>query len=430
MIIFHYNKIKKNSLFSNRLIIIVLIVVLIARPKFIYAQSKPIGNSGDTIPYPQIENLNDTTRYEKDLIDIIRKEFNFKHEAKKEISANTGLGPYLSFFPVVGYAIASGYVGAVISNISFFTSKKENKISSVLLGLFYSQYNQYWSIINSNIYAKNGKYNFVGDWRLYKFPTKTFGLGSSSLPVNADKIDYSYVKISEVVLQSIFPNFYFGPGYHFDYHSNIKELNKIPIVTDFQKYGLKGQSRSSGISLNLMYDSRANSINPVSGTYCNLQYRHNFTFLGSEQNWKSIIIDAREYIKLPAKSRNVLALWSYNNFTFGNPPYLDLPSTGWDAYNNTGRGYAQGRFRGKNLIYFESEYRFLLTRNGLFGAVIFANGESFSEWPSNNIGKIVPGYGIGARIKINKHSRTNLAIDYGFGNHGSKGFSFNLGELF
>jgi len=103
---------------------------------------------------------------------------------------------------------------------------------------------------------------------------------------------------------------------------------------------------------------------------------------------------------------------------------------GWDSYNNTGRGYAQGRFRGKSMVYLESEYRFVLTDNGLLGGVVFGNAESFSEWPSNKFGSLQPGYGLGIRIKLNKHSSTSLAIDYGFGNDDSKGFYFNLGEVF
>jgi len=43
---------------------------------------------------------------------------------------------------------------------------------------------------------------------------------------------------------------------------------------------------------------------------------------------------------------------------------------------------------------------------------------------------ISPGYGAGLRIKLNKFSRTNVAIDYGFGAGGSRGFFVNLGEVF
>ena len=36
----------------------------------------------------------------------------------------------------------------------------------------------------------------------------------------------------------------------------------------------------------------------------------------------------------------------------------------------------------------------------------------------------------GIRIKLNKYSRTNIAIDYGFGLGGSQGLFVNLGEVF
>jgi hypothetical protein len=40
------------------------------------------------------------------------------------------------------------------------------------------------------------------------------------------------------------------------------------------------------------------------------------------------------------------------------------------------------------------------------------------------------GYGAGIRIKLNKHSNTNVAIDYAFGQGGSQGIFMNLGEVF
>jgi hypothetical protein len=127
----------------------------------------------------------------------------------------------------------------------------------------------------------------------------------------------------------------------------------------------------------------------------------------------------------------VLAIWSYDWLTLsGKPPYLDLPATGWDTYNNTGRGYIQGRFRSENMLYLEAEYRFVISRNGLFGGVAFANVQSFSDYPSREFSKLWPAAGAGLRIKVNKHSDTNIAIDYGIGVDGSKGFFVNLGEVF
>ncbi|MFX6751336.1 hypothetical protein ABTH43_19640, partial [Acinetobacter baumannii] len=85
----------------------------------------------------------------------------------------------------------------------------------------------------------------------------------------------------------------------------------------------------------------------------------------SDNNWQSLLIDARKYAHFPKGSKNTLAFWTYDWFTIsGKPPYLNLVSTASDTYLNMGRGYIQGRFRGENLLYMESEYRFGISRNG------------------------------------------------------------------
>jgi len=114
----------------------------------------------------------------------------------------------------------------------------------------------------------------------------------------------------------------------------------------------------------------------------------------------------------------------------GNPPYLDLPGTGTDTYNNTGRAYEQDRFIGKRLVDLEAEFRFGITRNGLIGAVIFCNAASVSEFSSNKFEVIYPGFGMGLRIRFNKFSNTNACLDYGIGTNGSHGLFGNLGEVF
>ena len=417
-----------------------LVIFFIASLSFLQitvcsASSLPVNKMGSdslmsyAVNYSATSNLN-TGVDPKDFFDLFRKPRKIYNDNKTDSSKNTGSGPYFAFLPAIGYAIASGYIGGLATCVSFYTDPGKTKNSSVLAGAYYTQFNQYWTIINSNILLDNEKFNLIGDWRCYKFPTNTFGLGSNTTTDEADSITYNYLKIYEVGLEEVLPNLYVGIGYHLDYHFNISEINHVNKITDFKQYGLASQSVSSGISANLLYDNRANNINPLKGTYANFQFRQNSTLLGSNKNWNSVLIDAREYFTLPASSKNVLALWSYNSFVFGNAPYMDLPSVGWDSYNNTGRGYAQGRFRGKEFVYLESEYRFGITDNGLLGGVIFANEESFSEWPSNFMGRLQPGYGFGVRIKLNKHSSTNLAIDYGFGTQQSRGFYFNLGEVF
>ena len=79
---------------------------------------------------------------------------------------------------------------------------------------------------------------------------------------------------------------------------------------------------------------------------------------------------------------------------------------------------------------YEGEYRFDILRNGLLGGVVFCNAESVPDYPYSSFDVIHVGKGIGLRIKLNKYSDTNLCIDYGWGDGGSRGFFFNVGEVF
>ncbi|MHB8261838.1 MAG: BamA/TamA family outer membrane protein [Bacteroidia bacterium] len=390
---------------------------------------------------------------EKDLIEVTRKVLTFfiPHRLKHPIVATDSTIKdstmvFFAFLPAVGYAMQTGVTGIVAINISFFTSKKnkDTRLSSFTINPAASLQNQVMVPIQSNIWINKNKINLLGDWRYYFYPTETFGLGGQTSINNDNTVSYSFVRVYEEASKRILPNFYAGLGYGLDWHFNIHQIEQEGLGTDFLSYNRRYGSKkrrtvSSGPVLNLTYDSRDNTNNPHKGNYANMIFHSNLTAFGSNRNWQSLQIDLRKFIPLKSNGRHVLALWSYNWFTFGGKaPYFDLPSTGWDTYSNTGRGYIQGRLRGTNFIYAETEYRFTITKNGLFGGVVFANAQSVSNYTStkpndffsSQFTTILPAAGFGIRLKINKVSKVNFALDYGWGVGGSHGFFFNLSEVF
>jgi hypothetical protein len=374
-----------------------------------------------------------TPRKETDLIDIAQKILK-KTLIRRDTAKKTAGKVYFSGSPSPGYSLSSGWVGLVVANGAFYTDNdKAAKISNVYTDALYTQQKQTVVHLQSNIWTKGNRFNIVTDWRYYNYPQKTYGLGENTNTNNYADQTFKYVRVGQSVLKNIKPNLYAGLGYSFDYHWNIplSPDGDPGVIAQINSYGIHSQSRSSGLIANFLFDNRLNSINPAGGSYVNIVYRDNLTALGSDNNWQSLLIDLRHYVPFPRHSENILAFWSYNWLTLtGNPPYLDLPSTGWDPYGNTGRGYIQGRFRSKNMVYLEAEYRFKISPGGLFGGVVFVNAQSFSEWPSNTFQAIAPAAGFGLRTKFNKYSRTNIAIDYGFGEGGSRGVFVNLGEVF
>jgi hypothetical protein len=388
----------------------------------------------DPIKFKTILPCGDTSQADsagqKDMIDVLRQAFSHKGNtgaagASKKIN--------LSIVPTLGYTLSTGFAIGLSSVATFYTQSQHTGEESVVNAqAFYDSHSQQTFITQSNIWASNDQLKFVTDLRVNKYPDVTYGLGNKSTELKADNIDFNYVRFYQTILKKVTTNLYAGGGYSLDYHYNITEQGNIDnTVSDFKRYGETSSSRSSGINAAVLFDTRTNPVNSLGGFYANMVYRDNFKAMGSDEQWSSVQIDVRKYFRLSQNNNNVLAFWSYTWLTLsGRQPYLDLPSVGNDTYNNTGRGYAIDRFRGKNMLYLESEFRFGITKNGLLGGVVFANTESYPRSVISNVPKLIPAAGTGLRIKINKHSNTNLCIDYGVGTDNSHGVFVNLGEVF
>jgi hypothetical protein len=365
---------------------------------------------------------------QRDIVDVIDK-LRKKTRVMKPDSITSK--PTISYIPAIGYTLVSKTALVLSGNAAFRTSP-ESRISTVVVSSSVTQRKQFTLPIQTSIWNKDNSFNFVGDYRLFKYPQSTFGLGSNSDIKNEDPMDYSYLQFYETALKHITGNIYAGIGYIIDDHWNVTDAgNYNGKVSDYSIYGKNAHSISSGLTFNALLDSRDNAINPYKGAYMSLQYRDNYSFLGSSIPWRSLIVDLRKYINFPEGSHNVLALWNFEWLILsGRPAYLDLPSTQWDESSATGRGYIQGRFRGADMVYFEAEYRYRITDNGLIGGTFFLNGESLSSAPGTKLQTMQPGYGPGLRIKLSKVSDTNISIDYGFGREGSNGLFIDVGEIF
>lgn len=372
------------------------------------------------------------TRRQVDLIDIGKSLFHIK--PSKAVTPQGDQKVYFSVLPTATVPDGSGRALVTSTTAGMYLGpRKTTNLSSATFAPYWNFGSRFGLPLRNSVWLSGNSLTVQGDIRLLRYPQYSWGLGSSNNNDERTLVDYNYIRFYQSVLRPIRPYLFAGIGYGLDFHSNIHSDETGIDLTKFANYshGTAGSSLSSGATFNLLYDTRNNSINPLPGAYANVVFRVNPKFLGSNDNWNSLYIDLRKYIPLnPSRpiQQNTLAFWSYLWSSFGNVPYLDLPSIGWDSYNRSGRGIDQNRYRGKSMFYFEGEYRRDITDNGLFGFVVFGNvntvsgsGTLFSSWH--------PAAGTGLRIKFSKGSGTNLGIDYGF----SKGYGtvlVNLGETF
>jgi len=401
------------------------LICLCLLPAFSFAQ-----DASNMIPKQSA--VKDTSR-QTDLIDVAKELFHINPK-KPRIQREKKI--YFSILPIPG-AVPGGDGRALITSTTagtYLGPQSTTNLSSANFAPYWNLHSRFGLPLRSSIWLKDNTWNIQGDIRFLRYPQYTWGLGSTNDYSEKTLVDYNYVRFYQSALKRITPYFFAGGGYNIDYRSSIRSDDPSVDLKQFTgyNYGTGGSSVSSGINLDLLYDTRNNSINPLPGSYFNLVYRVNPAFLGSNDSWHSLYLDYRKYVPMNPTNKNqqnTLAFWSYFwTVLGGNAPYLDLPSIGWDPYNRSGEGIEQNRYRGKSLFYLESEYRRDITANGLLGFVAFADVNTVSG-SGTFLKSWHPAAGTGLRVKFNKGSNTNIGIDYAL-SKGYRAVILNVGESF
>ena len=369
---------------------------------------------------------------QRDLIGIVVHVLRFHPKGPPHVD---GKRVYFSLLPLSTSVPGGGNALVTSTQAGFYLgNRKTTYLSNITFSPSINLRGQFNLPFHSNIWSAENAWNYQGDTRFSIYPQNTWGLGASQPEDHKILIRYKYVRVYQNALKRIEPYLFAGFGYNMDFNIGIHTDNDTTDLKRFTgyQYGTTNNSNSfsSGITLNLLYDTRNNSINPLPGTFFNIIYRVNPQLLGSNTNWHSLYLDARKYISLRPVGQNVLALWTYLWTTLGsNAPYLNLPSIGWDPNQRSGRGFYPGRYVGKTLYYAEAEYRRDITNDGLFGFVVFGEVTTATEPHTAEFAHIHPAAGTGLRIKFNKRSASNVGIDFGFSkNYNTIGI--NLGEAF
>jgi len=369
---------------------------------------------------------------EKDLTDVIRSLLPFRTRPK--VASRKGI--YFSILPAATGAAGPSGLSITATTAAFHLGgRTDNFLSTVSFAPYVATQGRIGFALRSNLWLADNSWDILGDVRLLYYPQDTWGLGGWPGSSPRLSVNYKYVRFYQTVLKKIEPFLFAGAGILIDDYYDMDTRGDSTGLRTFTHYpfgtGTSEASFSRGISLNLLYDTRKNTQNPFPGYYFNLAYRINPLLPGSNTSWTSLYLDTRKYIPFSRRGQNMLALWGYYWTVFdSHAPYLDLPSIGWDPYQQrSGRGFPQNRYRGNSLAYAEAEYRRDLTANGLLGFVVFANLNSVTEPNTDNFVYIHPAAGAGLRVKFNKKSGTNIALDFGRSKYYS-GLYLNLGETF
>ena len=348
-----------------------------------------------------------------------------------------------AFAPVIGAKPSSGAIFGVAGNIGFFRGEPATtRISSSVASVTISSKKQAGINAHTMMFGNGDRWLLELDDRFQWTSQETFGLGTNTASASGEEVRFDFYRLYQTAYVRLRGNLFAGGGLYFDNHADVHpdedEVESWPQSAYYQYsvangLPLDGQS-SAGPSVEILWDSRDSFINPSRGWLARVNYRTLVDgFLGGDSSWEKVNLDLRAYAPLTPDRRYKLAVWAFADLVVdGVAPYFDLPSTAGDSYGRSGRGYAEGHFRGEKLAFVELEYRAPLMRNDLLGMTAFVNTTTISNRQGGEqlFDNFAPGGGAGLRLLLNKRSRTNLVFDVGFGENGNKGVYLTVQEAF
>jgi outer membrane protein assembly factor BamA len=181
---------------------------------------------------------------------------------------------------------------------------------------------------------------------------------------------------------------------------------KFPSVPE----PLQSSPRFTHIGGFFEYESLDEAADPHTGG------KYSFQWTAYASSFQRYVVDLRRFI--PVTSADRIGLRLQTSFTRSSPkeevPFFMLPTAGG---TDTVRGFNQYRFRDRNALVLNSEYRRPLA--DFLELVAFADaGRVFSRSSDLGLRDLHPAAGIGARVKFG--SRVFFGIDLGFSGEGRK----------
>ena len=350
----------------------------------------------------------------------------FKRYFNKLINDTNDLSaPKFMTYPTLAYSPETRWeIG--FSSLYIYSAKRDllNRLSEVKAFTFYTLENQYGIWLDHMLYTDKNKWFFLGRARYQSFPLLYFGIGPDSQSERISLIDGNYSLFRERFLRAVIPSLYVGLELDYQRLSSVKYKDVTPNHQQ-PSVGANG-STNLGLGLGILYDNIHNALNPRKGIYSEwvvLNYNRDF---GSDFNFTSYITDNRFYV--PVKKNTVLAAQLYGQFTLGNAPFNMLSLMGGESLM---RGYYLGRYRDKNLIAGQLEYRILPFKfSRRWGASAFmAAGQVYDENETFQFKNLLPTGGLGLRFLVFPEKDIYTRIDVAFTEEG-RGIYFFIGEAF
>jgi len=334
--------------------------------------------------------------------------------------------PNFLIYPTLAYTPETKTEVGIANVLLFYANNdRRNRLSEINTFYFYTAEKQYGVWFDHAIYGNEGKWFFLGKGKYQYFPIKYYGIGIGAPKEGYAVVENSSIQLRERVLRKINRNIYLGAEFDFQKIYNVTFTGIDPTNYAFP-LGAQGTS-NIGVGVGVVYDDRKNVLNARKGVFAELAFLNYSPALGSSNSFRSTQLDYRQYSKGFSKDQ-VFAWQASGMFNSGDVPFNQLALMGGE---NIMRGYYLGRFRDKNMLAAQVEYRILpFSFSNRFGTAAFLSTATVAPSMKTILSssfKIAGG--VGARYLIFKSKDIFVRIDVAFTREGT-GYYFYIGEAF
>ena len=329
----------------------------------------------------------------------------------------------LILLPIIYYTPETKLAGGLGGIYSFHTSRNPSRSrpSSIMMALVYTQKKQSIIEFGPDLYLKNEAYHLMGKISFTNFSDRFYGIGKATSEDMKEDFTSRITRINLNLQAKLRPKLYVGLQYELE-HNDIIKVEEDGELVRGEILGTGGGT-ASGLGFIINRDARNNIFFPSAGDFCELSATLFRDGLGSSYDFTRYRLDLRKYF--PLFSSHVLAFQGYFNMITGAPPFQMLSLMGGQ---NWMRGYYRGRFRDKNMIVFQLEYRLPVFRKlGIVGFLGF--GDVADKVDNFILNDFKYSAGFGFRYLLSPEEKINVRFDFGFCKE-SFGFYVAVSEAF
>jgi outer membrane protein assembly factor BamA len=325
--------------------------------------------------------------------------------------------------PILLRSPVTRWGGGIAQSYIFPASQRDSisRASNIESFGLYTENRQIILLFGCNVYTHDEKY--IIHWRnsFSNFPDKFWGVGNFTGEENKESYSFQQFLINPQILRKISRKFYAGLFYEYQKVYSIQYTSGGRFDSE-NISGRKG-SEVSGLGAILAWDSRDHAFSPGKGFFIQFTAAQFSPVFKSQYSFFNYQLDLRNFYTLFKK--HVLAFQVMGYLTSGNVPLRNLALLGG---SDIMRGYYAGRYRDKDILATQAEYRFPVYKK--FGLVFFAGGGRVSDRLKNfTLNGIRYSVGGGIRFALKPEDKLNLRVDYGMG-YKSRGLYVTVAESF